>query len=255
MSTGWDAEADESKVRVALPDGVPRLTVTVSVTLCPAARLPAVLLRLTSFGAELPADQLTGPSIAVRVIWPVVPVPTPTLSAETCSVPGDAGVPDLAGLADWPAALLRMAGAWAGGSGWVAAVISTWLRPPAVLTSGGGVGSWARDNRAAASLPDETGPGFAEPRDAGPACGTVPVGVAAAMSGVTSRNATGGRDDPARAKAEVMTTAEATAPSPATTRLVQRPRRDRGPEGRAGGEDRAGRAGGEDRAGRAGGED
>src|SRR5205823_5703383 len=95
-----------------------------------------------------------------RVIWPVVPVPTPTLSAETCSVPGD--VPDLARLAGWPAALFRVAGAWTGGSGWVAAVISTWLRPPAELTSGGGVGSRARGSRAAAAAaagPGPSGPG------------------------------------------------------------------------------------------------
>ena len=45
--TSWDAEAAESKVRVALPAGVPRVTVTASVTLCPAASVPAVLLRLT----------------------------------------------------------------------------------------------------------------------------------------------------------------------------------------------------------------
>ena len=48
-------------------------------------------------------------------------------------------------------------------------------------------------------------------------CGAVPVDVPAA-TGVTSRTATGGRDDPARAKAEVMTTAEATAPTPAITK-------------------------------------
>jgi hypothetical protein len=44
------------------------------------------------------------------------------------------------------------------------------------------------------------------------------------MVGVISRTATDGRDDPARAKADVMTTAEATAPIPAITRLVRRPR-------------------------------
>ena len=83
---------------------------------------------------------------------------------------------------------------------------------------------WVRD-RPAASLPDGPGPRFAAP---GPdACGAVPVGVPAA-TGVTSRTATGGRDDPARAKAEVMTTAEATAPIPAMTRPVRRPRRAAG---------------------------
>ena len=140
--TSWDAEAEESKVRVALPAGVPRVTVTVSVALCPAASVPAVLLRLTWFGAELLADQRTGPSIAVRVIWPVVPTPTLTLPAESCSVPGDALV---VGAAGWPAALFLVAAVWAGDSGWVAAVIRTWFRPPAVPTSGGGVGSWVRD--------------------------------------------------------------------------------------------------------------
>ena len=133
-----------------------------------------------------------------------------------------------------------MAGARAGDSGWVAAVNRTRFRPPAVLTSGGGVPSGVRDSPAA-SLPDETRPGFAVP---GPdVCGAVPVDVPAAAGG-TSRTPTGGRDDPARAKAEVMTTAEATAPTPAITRLVRRPRRDRGPSGPG----RAGRAGG--RAGR-----
>jgi len=140
--TSWDAEAEESKVRVALPAGVPRVTVTVSVALCPAASVPAVLLRLTWFGAELLADQRTGPSIAVRVIWPVVPTPTLTLPAESCSVPGDALA---AGAAGWPAAPFLVAVVWAGDSGWVAAVIRTWFRPPAVPTSGGGVGSWVRD--------------------------------------------------------------------------------------------------------------
>ena len=52
--TSWDAEAEESKVRVALPAGVPRVTVTVSVALCPAASVPAVLLSLTWFGASRP---------------------------------------------------------------------------------------------------------------------------------------------------------------------------------------------------------
>ncbi len=236
--TSWDAEAAESKVRVALPAGVPRVTVTASVTLCPAASVPAVLLRLTWFGAELLADQRTGPSSAVRVILPADPVPTLTVPADSCRVPGDALA---AGPAGWPAALFRvMAGARAGDSGWVAAVNSTRFRPPAVLTSGGGVASGVRDSPAA-SLPDETRPGFAVP---GPdVCGAVPVDVPAA-TGVTSRTATGGRDDPARAKAEVMTTAEATAPIPAITRLVRRPRRDRGPAGRAGGGGGTGSTGG-----------
>jgi hypothetical protein len=136
--TSWDAEAAESKVRVALPAGVPRVTVTVTVTLCPAASLPAVLPRLTWFGAELLANQRTGPSSAVRVICPAEPVPTFTLPAESCSVPGDTLVAEPAG---WRVALFLVAGAWAGSSGWVAAVNSTWFRPAAVLTSGGGVPS------------------------------------------------------------------------------------------------------------------
>ena len=45
--TSWDAEAAESKVRVALPAGAPRVMVMASVMLCPAASVPAVLLRLT----------------------------------------------------------------------------------------------------------------------------------------------------------------------------------------------------------------
>ena len=152
--TSWDAEAAESKVRVALPARVPRVTVTASVTLCPAASVPPVLLRLTSFGAELLADQRTGPSSAVRVDLPADPVPT----------------------------------------------------------------SWVRDSRAA-SLPDETMPGFAVP---GPdVCGAVPVDVPAA-TGVTSRTATGGRDDPARAKAEVMTAAEPVAPAGAASKVSRR---------------------------------
>jgi hypothetical protein len=144
--TSWDAEVAESKVRVALPAGRPRVTVTVSVTLCPAASVPAVLLRLTWFGAELLADQRTVPSIAVRVILPVEPVPTLTLPADSCSVPGDTLVAEPTG---WAAPLFLVAGAWAGNSGCVAAVNSTWFRPPAVLTSGGGVPGWVRDSRAA----------------------------------------------------------------------------------------------------------
>ena len=88
--TSWDAEAAESKVRVALPAWAPRVTVTASVTLCPAASVPAVLLRLTWFGAELLADQRTGPSSADRVIFPADPVPTLTVPADSCRVPGDA---------------------------------------------------------------------------------------------------------------------------------------------------------------------
>jgi hypothetical protein len=107
--TSWDADAAESKVRVALPAGTPWVTVTVSVTLCPAASVPAVLLRLTWFGAELLADQRTGPSIAVRVISPAEPVPTLTLPADSCSVPGDTLVAEPA---CWPAPLFLVAGAW-----------------------------------------------------------------------------------------------------------------------------------------------
>jgi hypothetical protein len=109
--TSWYAEAAESKVRVALPAGRPRVTVTVSVTLCPAASVPAVLLRLTWFGAELLADQRTAPSIAVRVILPAEPVPTLTLPADSCSVPGDKLVAEPAGR---PEPLFLVAGAWAG---------------------------------------------------------------------------------------------------------------------------------------------
>ena len=237
--TSWDAEAAESKVRVALPAGVPRVTVTTSVTLCPAASEPAVLLRLTWFGAELLADQRTGPSSAVRVIFPAEPVPTLMLPEDSCSVPGDTLAAEPA---CWPAPLFPVAGSWAGSSGWVAAVNSTWLRPLVVLTSGGGVPSWVRDSRAA-SLPDDAGPGFATPRP--DVCGADPIDVPAA-TGETSRTATGGRDDPARAKAEVMTTAEATAPTPAITRLVRRPRRDRWLSGREAPASRDGGADGED---------
>ena len=95
--TSWDAEAAESKVRVALPAGVPRVTITASVTLCPAASVPPVLPRLTWFGAELLADQRTGPSSAVRVILPADPVPTLTVPADSCRVPGDALVAGPAG--------------------------------------------------------------------------------------------------------------------------------------------------------------
>ena len=108
--TSWDAEAAESKVRVALPAGVPRVTVTASVTLCPAASVPPVLLRLTWFGAELLADQRTGPSSAVRVIFPADPVPTLTLPADSCRVPGDA-------LVAGPAAGPRRCSGWWPGPG------------------------------------------------------------------------------------------------------------------------------------------
>ena len=108
--TSWDAEAAESKVRVALPAGAPRVTVTASVTLCPAASVPAVLLRLTWFGAELLAVQRTVPSSAVRVIFPADPGPALTVPADSCSVPGDP-------LAAGPAAGPRRCSGWWPGPG------------------------------------------------------------------------------------------------------------------------------------------
>ena len=63
--------------------------VTLTVTLCPAAREPDVCERLTPpsspDGAEM--DQLTGPPFAVRVIEPLCPTTSARLCVETLSVP------------------------------------------------------------------------------------------------------------------------------------------------------------------------
>src|SRR6266700_2235336 len=176
-----------------------------------------------SGGAELLAGQLTTPPTAVRVIWPAEPAPT--LDVESCSVPGEAGAPPAPAPGGWAGVPFRAAGAWPGGSGWVAAVISPWPRPPAMPTSGG-VASRDRADPWPAGTEDgpdgETGPAAPRP-DAGRAG---PVGAPSAVVGPLSPAAPGFPASPARA--EAITTAEAIAPAPAISRPARRGRRPAG---------------------------
>jgi hypothetical protein len=86
IATVWGDAAGGSMEMSALPAAGPRVTVTSSVTLCPAWSDPESLLRLTCALGAL-ADQATGPPTAVSVIWPVEPVPRVMLSDDTVSGP------------------------------------------------------------------------------------------------------------------------------------------------------------------------
>jgi len=61
--------------------------------------VPPSLLSVMS-GDDVPADQVTGPPVAVSVISPVEPVPRLSSVGETCSWPAGIGVP-VPG-SDWP---------------------------------------------------------------------------------------------------------------------------------------------------------
>jgi hypothetical protein len=89
ISTVWGDAAGGSMEMTALPAAAPRVTVTSSVTLCPAWRVPESLLRLTC-AVDALADQVTGPPTAVSVIWLLEPVPRVMLSDDRASVPAEA---------------------------------------------------------------------------------------------------------------------------------------------------------------------
>jgi hypothetical protein len=140
MSTVCGDAAGGSMEMTALPAPGPRVTVTSSVTLCPAWSVPESLLRLTC-AVEALADQETGPPAAVSVIWLLEPVPRAMLSGDTASVPVEAGVGGVGavncGYSGYCGAPGVGAGVLAGVSGWVTSVIIASPLPLAGLPKAG----------------------------------------------------------------------------------------------------------------------
>jgi hypothetical protein len=118
----------------AFPASLSWLTVTYSVTFCPAWSVPPVLLRVTSSADEL-ADQVTGPPTAVSVICPAEPRTRARLPGDTVRVPAgtDRADTDVAEVTLEAGAAVDDSGApgfWADRGAWVAsAIIASPLLP------------------------------------------------------------------------------------------------------------------------------
>jgi hypothetical protein len=200
----------------ALPPALLSLvTVTVTVTLCPAWRVPASLLRLTC-AAEALADQLTGPPTAVSVTWPADPVPRMRVPGETARVPdgdgpGRAAVAPEAGTDAGVGAPGFGAGVRPGDSGAVASAIIASPRPP-----DGPAAPGSDDDGGATGRPEPPPAAAAAPTPGGrwPAA---PDGEAA-MAGVISRTAPDLPPDPGRTKAQAIAAAAAIVPAAARIR-------------------------------------
>lgn len=115
----------------AFPASLSWLTITYSVTFCPAWSVPPVLLRVTS-AADALADQVTGPPTAVSVICPAEPGTRAMLPGDTVRVPAGVDVAEatLGAGAESAVADSDAPGFWADRGAWVAsAIIASPLLP------------------------------------------------------------------------------------------------------------------------------